>query len=166
MERGDEVAMKPMIQVLTKLVDVHKSLLENARQKTEVVKEGSVEQLQMILVKERKYIQVLEQAEAERKKEVENLQQGLPLNNATITEILDHIPNNEEKKELENQTVALREMITSVKKQEQLNQALIQQSMQFVQLSLDMMNPSIKNMNYGNKQETSTEKRSVFDSKA
>lgn len=163
-----KVTIKPMIQVLTKLVNVHKSLLENARQKTEVVKEGSVEQLQMILVKERKYIQVLEQAEAERKKEVENwfLQQGLPLNNATITEILDHIPNNEEKKELENQTVALTEMITSLKQQEQLNQALIQQSMQFVQLSLDMMNPSIKNMNYGNKQETSTEKRSVFDSKA
>jgi len=161
-----KVTIKPMIQVLTKLVNVHKSLLENARQKTEVVKEGSVEQLQMILVKERKYIQVLEQAEAERKKEVENLQQGLPLNNATITEILDHIPNNEEKKELENQTLALTEMITSLKQQEQLNQALIQQSMQFVQLSLDMMNPSIKNMNYGNKQETSTEKRSVFDSKA
>src|SRR5699024_1002454 len=137
----------------------------NARQKTEVVKEGSVEQLQMILVKERKYIQVLEQAEAERKKEVENLQQGLPLNNATITEILDHIPNNEEKKELENQTVALTEMITSIKHQEQLNQALIQQSMQIVQLPLDMMNPSIKNMNYGNKQETSTDKRSVLDSK-
>src|SRR5699024_11777706 len=120
MERAMKVTIKPMIQVLTRLVNVHKSLLENARQKTEVVKEGSVEQLQMILVKERKYIQVLEQAEAERKKEVENLQQGLPLNNATITEILDHITNNEEKKELENQTVALREMITSVKKQEQL----------------------------------------------
>src|SRR5699024_10932319 len=127
---------------------------------------GSVEQLQMILVKERKYIQVLEQAEAERKKEVENLQQGLPLNNATITEILDHIPNNEEKKELENQTVALTEMITSLKQQEQLNQGLIKQSMQFVQISLDMMNPTIKNMNYWNKQQTSTEKRSVFDSKA
>jgi len=161
-----KVTIKPMIQVLTKLVDVHKSLLENARQKTEVVKEGSVEQLQMILVKERKYIQVLEQAEAEREKEVENLQQGHPLNNTTITEILNHIPNNEDKKELENQTVALTEMITSLKQQEQLNQALIQQSLQFVQLSLDTMNPSIKNMNYGNKQETSTAKRSVFDSKA
>jgi len=162
------MTIKPMIQVLSKLVDVHKSLLENARQKTEVVKEGSVEQLQMILIKERKYIQVLEQAEAERKKEVENwfLQQGLPLNKTTITEILDLIPNNEEKKELENQAVALTEAITSLKQQEQLNQALIQQSMQFVQLSLDMMNPSIKNMNYGNKQETSTAKRSVFDTKA
>src|SRR5699024_315139 len=115
MERAMKVTIKPMIQVLTKLVDVHKSLLENARQKTEDVKEGSAEQLQMILVKERKYSQVLEQAEAERKKEVENLQQGLPLNNATITEILDHIPNNEEKKELENQTLALTEMITSLK---------------------------------------------------
>src|SRR5699024_8449555 len=134
MERAMKVTIKPMIQVLTKLVDVHKSLLENARQKTEVVKEGSAEQLQMILVKERKYIQVLEQAEAERKKEVENLQQGLPLNNATITEILDHIPNNEEKKEIENQTLELTEMITSLKQQEQLNRAVHQKSMQFVQL--------------------------------
>lgn len=162
------MTVKPIIQVLEKLVNVHESLLGNAQHKTEVVKEGSVDKLQMVLVKERKYIQVLVQAEVERKKLVDDwfLQKDLPLNNATITGMLEILTNVDEKKELENKTIALTEAITSLKQQEQLNQALIQQSMQFVQLSLDMMNPSIKNMNYGNNKEAAPMKRSVFDSKA
>ena len=63
-------------------------------------------------------------------------------------------------------TIELTKAITQLKQQEQLNQALIQQSMQFVQLSLDILNPTIQTMNYGKNREDAGSKRSVFDSKA
>lgn len=67
---------------------------------------------------------------------------------------------------LEKTAVALTNVITRLKEQKQLNQALIQQSMQFVELSLDMLSPSIRNMNYGEKKSSGPKGRSVFDSKA
>ncbi|WP_099159875.1 flagellar protein FlgN [Virgibacillus ndiopensis] len=162
------MSVQNIIQSLEKLVTLHESLLVVSKQKTEVIKEGSVEKLQPLLIKERKHVQVLEQAEVKRQQEVDKwfTHQKISKENATITGILEVILDVDERNELEKKTITLTKVITSLKQQEQLNQALIQQSMQFIQLSLDMMNPSIKNMNYGNKEGTDTEKRSVFDSKA
>ena len=80
--------------------------------------------------------------------------------------MLDRLSNENEKLSLEKVTAKLTECIVKIKQQEQLNEALLKQSMQFVQLSLDMLNPSIKNMNYNQKQSQVMAERSVFDSKA
>ena len=71
-----------------------------------------------------------------------------------------------DKKQLEASAVKLTEALIALKQQEQLNIALIQQSMQFVQLSLDLLSPSLTNMNYGKEQKDQPINRSVFDSKA
>ncbi|WP_188454139.1 flagellar protein FlgN [Virgibacillus oceani] len=162
------MSVQPIIQSLEKLVTLHESLLNVSQQKTQVMKEGSVEKLQPLLIKERKHVQALEQAEAKRQQDVDKwfAEQQISNEHATITAMLEVLANENERDELEKITVSLTEVITKLKGQEQLNQALINQSMQFVQLSLDMLNPSIKNMNYGKKEDTDTIKRSVFDSKA
>src|SRR5699024_2560937 len=120
------------------------------------------------LIKERKVMQSIERTEEKRMEEVNKwfTDQGLPLENATITEMLNKLSNENEKKSLEKVTVNLTELIVKIKQQEQLNEALLKQSMQFVQLSLDMLHPSIENMNYNQKQSQVTTERSVFDSKA
>jgi len=153
---------------LQELTAIHEGLLEISKRKTDIIKEGSTEKIQAILVEERKYIKILEQAEQKRQKEVEKwyTDQQLPLEEITITNMLDILTDQQEQKELEKMTIQLTEAITALKQQEQLNQALLQQSMQFVQLSLDMLNPTIQNMNYGKTQNTEGAKRSVFDSKA
>lgn len=158
-------AINESLQVLTK---IHEELLKVSKQKTDIIKEGSTEKIQAILVEERKYIKVLEQAEQNREEKVEKwyIDKQLPLENMTITNMLEILTDKQEQQELEHMTVQLTKTITKLKQQEQLNQALIQQSMQFVQLSLDMLNPTIQNMNYGKSQETGESKRSVFDSKA
>ncbi|MFD1038885.1 flagellar protein FlgN [Virgibacillus byunsanensis] len=157
-----------IIKSLHKLVDMHKTLIDISGQKTEIIKEGSVDKLQTLLIKERKHVKAIEQIEKLRQTEVKEwfTQQGSKEDPPTITRMLAIISDDEQQKELEAMTVSLTEAITQLKQQEELNQALIQQSMQFVQLSLDMINPSIKSMNYGNKKETESIKRSVFDSKA
>ncbi len=162
------LSIQPIIQSLEKLIGLHESLLEISKQKTAVVKEGAVENLQSLLLKERKHVQALEQAENKRQKAVQVWvsEYSPDLEQATITGILEVIDDQQSKKELENVTITLTETITELKQQEQLNQSLIQQSMQFVELSLNMMKPSIRNMNYGGKKPSDSIERSVFDSKA
>jgi len=162
------LSIQPIVNLLEKLIQEHEELLKLSKQKTDEIKEGQTDKLQATLIKERKVIQSIERTEEKRMEEVNKwfTDQGLPLENATITEMLNKLSNENEKKSLEKVTVNLTELIVKIKQQEQLNEALLKQSMQFVQLSLDMLHPSIENMNYNQKQSQVTTERSVFDSKA
>lgn len=147
---------------------LHDSLLSISEQKTIAIKKGDMEKLQPLLVKERKHVQALEQVETARLKDVEEWfkTNNLQPDDQTITAMIEHLEDSDQQRALANVTTVLTNSVTNLKRQEQLNQALIQQSLQFVELSLDMMNPSINKLNYGNKKETETTNRSVFDSKA
>lgn len=85
----------------------------------------------------------------------------------TITTLLKLIHNETDQKQLEEKLTKLTKTIVNLKHQEQLNNQLIQQSLQFIQMSLGMINPTIQNMNYGKGQsDKETRNRSMFDSKA
>lgn len=162
------MSIKTINESLHALTVIHEELLKVSERKTDVIKEGSTDKLQAVLAEERKYIKILEQAEQKRQKAVEEwyTDKRLPRENMTITNMLEILTDEQEQQELEHMTIKLTKAITQLKQQEQLNQSLIQQSMQFVQLSLDMLNPTIQSMNYGKTQESGGSKRSVFDSKA
>lgn len=163
------MSMKSIIEKLDKLTGIHQQLIQLSKGKTDLIKEGHVEKLQGHLVKERKLVQQLEKAENERKKVVDEwfLENGHSLHEATVTNMLEKIQVESEKEALEEHAVQLAEAIVQLKQQEQLNMELIQQSMQFVQLSIDLLSPSLKNINYGNKPDQNpAANRSVFDSKA
>lgn len=163
------MSVETIIQSMERLLNIHEDLVSISQQKTGIVKEGSIEKLQSLLVKERKTVRVIEQAEAKRKAEVDEwfTERKLPLDDATITGMLEILDDPVQSEKLEQATVALTEVITRLIQQEQLNHQLINQSMKFVQLSLDTMNPSIRNMNYGNNNKVSSGgNRSAFDSKA
>ncbi|MFC4023857.1 flagellar protein FlgN [Oceanobacillus longus] len=155
-------------QSLEQLVKIHEDLLAVSNEKTRTVKEGSIDHLQSLLVRERKLIRLLEQAESKRKISVEALCKAndMAVEDATITNILQQVKNEAEQVKMENAAIKLTAVITKLKQQEQLNQVLISQSMQFVQISLELMSPTLKSMNYGVKSEADTSSRSVFDSKA
>ncbi|MFZ3576903.1 flagellar protein FlgN [Virgibacillus sp. DJP39] len=163
------MSLQSIINTLEKLVMIHDSLLSISEQKTKAIKEGNTDSLQPLIVKESKHIQALEQVEAIRQKEVKNWFEtnNLQTEDHTITRMLEKTVDNEKQKAVAEVITRLTKVVTDLKQQEQLNKSLIQQSLQFVELSIDMMNPSISNLNYGNKKETeSSLKRSVFDSKA
>lgn len=162
------MSVQLIIEKLDELTGIHQQLIVLSKEKTVTVKEGNVEKLQAILVKERKIVRQLEQAEENRQKEVESWFSaiGNTKEEATITNLLSQLVEEEEKRLLEASAVRLTEAVVTLKQQEQLNIALIQQSMQFVQLSLDLLSPSLTNMNYGKEQKHPPINRSVFDSKA
>ena len=162
------MSINDLITSLEDLVELHEELVTLSKEKTEIVKEGSIDKLQALLVSEIKLVRKVEKKENIRKKLVDGWyeQHKLPLEEATITDMLERLKVEEEKQSLEHVTIALTKAMTNLKAQEKLNLALINQSMQFVQVSLDLLSPSLKNMNYGNKSSAEAPARSVFDSKA
>jgi flagellar biosynthesis/type III secretory pathway chaperone len=162
------MTVQRVIRSLEKLIQVKSQLLNISQSKTEIVTAGSVDNLQTLLVKERKYIRLLERAESDRATATMDwmMENESPQGNITISEILTMVNDEKAKQKLEQTAIQLTNIITQLKLQEQLNHALINQSMQFVHMSLDVMNPSINQVNYGNKREMQVVERSLFDSKA
>lgn len=159
--------MSVLKETLNELIDVHRKLLQVSVEKTNAVKAGKIEALQKLLVQEQKLIRLSEQAERKRQESVDAwaLQAGVTLENTTVSNMMLHLTEPEQR-ELETTAITLTELVTKLKQQEQLNQVLISQSLQFVQLSLDLLSPTLKNMNYGSGTSAGTADHSVFDSRA
>ncbi|WP_246001154.1 flagellar protein FlgN [Oceanobacillus piezotolerans] len=161
--------MTPVIELMNNLVQVHEELLNISKEKSDRIKEGDMDKMQAILVKERKQIRLLEQTEKKRQELVDAwfLSHFPSSEEATITKMLEAMEQEQDKEILAGVTAKLTERITELKQQEELNRVLLSQSMQFVQLSLDLMRPSISNINYGSKNKENEEpNRSLFDSQA
>lgn len=162
--------MNELRQALTELVGLHRELLSISVEKMEGIKVGNIDSLQPLLTRERKLVRKIEQVEEIRIQLVNDWIKAEEITDAepTITFILEQMTNETERQELEEVTIDLTKVITELKAQEKLNIALINQSMQFVQMSLDLMSPSLKNMNYSNMDKPDVEQpnRSIFDSKA
>lgn len=165
------MSVKPIIALMNKLGSLHQSLLTLSKEKTEHLKEGNMADLQSLLVTERKHIQAINQVESEREKLAHQWFQarGLQDQQPTVSAMLAEVAVDKEKDQLQAAFEQLIYVLAELKQQEQLNQQLTQQSLQFVELSMDMLQPSMKNMNYGKPNAKGTDtgsKRSLFDSKA
>lgn len=162
------MSIQQIIGIIKDLGKDHENMLDLSKQKTEYVKKGDMKKLQSLLLEERNRLRLVEQKEKKRIEAVEAWfhNHRLETDERTVTNILERLENKQNKKELEQASIQLAETIVKLKQQEKLNHDLIEQSMQFVQLSMNLLQPSIENMNYGNKENAGSVKRSVFDSKA
>lgn len=149
---------------------MHEQLLTLSKDKTEAIKDSDNEKLVSHLTKERQVLQKIEQLERVREQLVDQhfTQLNIKTEDKTITELLKTIQDKNDKQILEESVAKLIQIIVSIRENEQLNSELLQQSMQFVQLSLEMIQPQAQSISYGNQAERkdSGQKRSVFDSKA
>lgn len=166
--------LQNLIETMTKLIVEHEKLLASTSDKTVVIKASNMDELPKLLMLERKQIQSITKIENKREELVDKYfyEQQLPSQNKTVGILLNSMNDLSIKRTLEEQANRLMEVIIEIKQVEELNHALIEQSMVFVELSLDMLQPSIKNMNYheinartGAKGNVAS-RTSMFDSKA
>ncbi|MCA1021255.1 flagellar protein FlgN [Halobacillus litoralis] len=155
-----------MTTLMNKLTQLHKSLLTVSQAKTEALKYNGIEEMQKLLQQERKHVQAVKQIEKQRAEAAAEWfeEQGYTAQEQTVSAMLELL-SGEEKEELQRAYEALIFVLSDLKQQEALNAELIQQSMQFIHLSLNTLEPSIQSMNYGNQRQEAP-KRSLFDSKA
>ncbi|MBU8905986.1 flagellar protein FlgN [Desertibacillus haloalkaliphilus] len=161
---------KAIIDVIAKLVKAHQSLNELAKQKTEVLKKGDMPALDKISQQEMAHVQQLQKLEQDRLDFVDRYvkQKGLMTEGVTMDILLEHVPVNERVilKKLQDVLVA---EVDTLKQQNELNQQLIEDSLRFVNLSLDLVMPEPDEVNYQRPTTSEPEPqygRSLFDSKA
>lgn len=163
------ISVQKIINSIEQLTVIHEKLLEVSLQKTDCIKSSDTEKLVKLLTLEKQYMQELEQKEKEREHLVSAFfnENDLMTDEYTVSELLRVVENETEKEVLEKTVTSLIEVIVRLKESENLNRSLLEQSMQFVHLSLDMLQPTTKNINYkvDNSQRLTDSNRSVFDSK-
>ena len=164
------MSVQQIIGELEKLLDLHKSLLSLSKEKTERIKNNEIDSFNELLMTERKHIQAIEQLEKKRIQLTEEwFNKHAEDRERTISELIEAISDEAEKKSLEALYDNLIIVLAELKQQEKLNRDLAQQSLQFIELSLDMFQPvHNKNLNYNqpNQQKKPNRNTSVFDSKA
>ncbi|GMB09136.1 flagellar protein FlgN [Thermolongibacillus altinsuensis] len=160
------MSAKKLIKLLEKHVKLHKGLLELAKKKTEALKKGDMEALSEMMKEEQTYIAAINQVERERIRVVEAMV-GKE-DERTLTACIS-LAEGTERATLEKLRDDLTAVISELKNVNQLNQQLTQQSLEFVNVMLDMLMPQPQNVNYAapNRVPNSYEVgRSLFDSKA
>lgn len=163
------MTVQHILTSIEKLIKVHVDLYAVAVEKTEAIKTSDIQKMNALLVKEQMYVKMLEQLEQERgKKVVAFLQTKGVTGPGTLTECIEYAPLEDQNKFIEIGEQLASELLV-LKNQNELNQQLLQQSIQFVNLNLSMFQADPDSYTYDKpKQATegSVTSKSVFDSKA
>jgi flagellar biosynthesis/type III secretory pathway chaperone len=142
------------------MLTLHTYLYEVTVRKEKVVKANKVDELQEITREEKQYTRAIVQLEKQRA----TLSDG-----KTVTDLIEMCSPGE-KVELIALKDKLAETIANIQKQNELNQLLLEQSLQFVTMTINTLNPQPNALNYekpvNTKKSVSAPARSLFDSKA
>lgn len=143
--------------------------MQLANEKTTLIKEGQIDALTQLLMQERKQIQMISQLEEEREQSIKDVfaELAMQTEEQTVSVLLNVLNDEQEKQDLTQAVTALMDNIIDLKQVEQLNAELIQQSMEFVQMSLDMLQPTVENVNYADIRSVKPKRNiPIFDSRA
>jgi flagellar biosynthesis/type III secretory pathway chaperone len=140
------MSVETLISIMNKLLRLHKSLYELSVKKTDIVKKGDMEGLNLLLKDEQTHMAAIAKLEQERSVEVKRI---LPsFENPTLQDIADQAVL-ADKDLLLSLKEELIEVINEIKARNELNQQLIHQSLQFINFSKSIIMPQEKEFNYG-----------------
>ena len=168
------MSVENIISTLEKLEKMHKSLLELANKKTDFIKANDMKQMDELLKTEQAHVAAIETLEQQRQAMVTDYLQakGIAFTDIpTVAQVID-ATDGPEKQALQEVRERLVALLTDLKKRNDLNQKLVFQSLQFVNLTLDMLQPQrqqASTFNYSGAEvrgETTVAKKSYYDSQA
>ena len=166
------MSTEAICSTLTKLERMHKSLLELAIKKTEIITVGNIEALDQMLKDEQAHVAAIDKLEQQRQKQVTDYLEAKGLastDKATVADVIEAAEQQTEKDTLSAVRNRLLQIINDLKNQNELNQKLVFQSLQFVNLTLDALQPRPEQINYSGNEVRGTNtiaKKSYFDSQA
>ncbi|GGH76700.1 flagellar biosynthesis/type III secretory pathway chaperone [Pullulanibacillus pueri] len=156
-----------MIDVLQEMVKIHQAFNRLALVKTEALKTGDIKTLGQTIHQEEPLTQRLSQLETERQKLItENYGDGQEA--VQLSEVIATVPD-ELKPVLQGLQEELAREVLSLKQRNELNQQLIKQSLDWVQLNINLLDPGARSTTYSRPNATAPQPnrvRSSFDSKA
>ncbi|MGG0284956.1 flagellar protein FlgN [Peribacillus butanolivorans] len=162
------MSARNIIESLEKLIKFHKSFNQLALRKTTILKASDTEAITALLIEEQKHIKTISQTDKEREAAVEGFftGKGAVRQTASIDTVME-LTEPIETAALKRLKKELNDEVAKLKERNILNQQLIYQSLQFINVSLDMLRPQNQDMNYGKSVKKPTKSGiGIFDSKA
>lgn len=150
--------MDKIIQNLTNLVRMHKSLLDLATKKTDIIVESNMEELDALIKKEQAHVAAIEQLERQRQQLVTDYLAAKGSASSltpTVAELIEaaDAPN---KAKIQTIREELLTIIDALRAKNELNQKMVYQSLQMVNMTLELMRPrpaaQADTMNYSSKE--------------
>ncbi|MDF2946832.1 MAG: flgN family protein [Bacillales bacterium] len=166
------MSAKILLDKLRKLLDINQELLKLGQEKTEALKANNLQLLEEVIKNEQRCIAMMRFADEERTCAALAIFKGmeLPTNEPTINDCLAVITDTKLKEELYSLQNELLIVTSNLQNINDLNQQLLKQSLQFVNIMLDSLNPQRNITNYESKgnivKDKNAPKNSMFDSKA
>ena len=156
--------VQPLIDILEKQLHLHKSLYQLSLEKTEVLKKGDIDALNLIIKNEKTHINAIQVIEKERK---EWMSKWFPeREEMTLADCLPHFDQSDREKITSIQQELIVEL-DQLKAVNGLNRELLEQSLQFASLNLELLLPKeLSNYTKENDEEDPLPHYSLFDSKA
>lgn len=164
------MSIEKLIAALQLILRLHKSLFQLAQQKTEVIKRNDIDGLNTLLKEELKHIQAVKKVEKDllAAAGVFLNQEGQANEQPSLSACI-RIAQGDDKNQLARMKTDLESEINRLKQQNELNQQLLKQSLQFVNMSLDLLSPKLDSFNYDRPNQNNDfeqANRSIFNSKA
>ncbi|WP_404356196.1 flagellar protein FlgN [Cytobacillus firmus] len=132
------MSAEALTATMEKLHKLHKSLYELAVKKTDMIKTGDMDALNQMLKDEQAHIAAIGKMEQERQRVSQDLVPDLP--SPSLGDCLSML-SEEDKHPLNGLKDQLSMLIQELKERNQLNQQLIYQSLQFVNMSMSLVQP-------------------------
>lgn len=157
---------------LEQLLSLHTDLYEKSKIKTDVIKSGNIDALRSITSDERKWARTINDIQKELMSHTESFLEIFSISKETpsLRDCLTYMDEQEKESAKALQT-KLVDQVKLIKRQNDLNQQLLEQSLAFVNMSLDLLTPDPETDSYNyerpNRQQSYEQLgRSLFDSNA
>jgi len=131
-----------LIHTMNQMIQIHQTLLELSQQKTSILVANQVDKLNQIVNKERNIIKEIKELDNRRIDEINEflLEKGYKPNpKITIEDFSKLVFKADEKHSIKEAQEKLLRIIGKLKEHSQLNQSLIEQSLAFIEYSLDIV---------------------------
>ena len=163
---------KKLLETLGKLVKLHEGLLTVTEDKGEALIENNADRLQQLVQKEQTYVAAIHTVEQQRLEQASSLLQNVgkqPEEEApTISECMEVLADAQLIQQFEQRKDELIMIVAALTQQNKLNRELAFQSLQFVNMTMEMIMPKKNTMNYSNNKSAANltrPNRSMFDSR-
>jgi flagellar biosynthesis/type III secretory pathway chaperone len=148
-----------LMQTMNQLIQIHITLMELSEQKTKIIVLNKVDQLNQIVNKETSLMKRITELDHQRFNDISDflIEKGYKPNaNITVGDIVKLVVKADEKKHLIDSQRQLLSIIDKLRELNHLNEKLIEQSLKFIDYSLDLLlspadddaiyhNPSLNN---------------------
>ncbi|MCR8984021.1 flagellar protein FlgN [Brevibacillus laterosporus] len=161
-----------LFAVLDNLTELHQALYTLALEKREVLVKNDMQQLTDLIKKEQQLLKAVQRTELLRKDMTNTIfnEKGVTVTDGTLQDVIRLCTDVEMKNQLTQRREELLRVIGKLKEENEQNQQLLQYSLDFVNMSLDLFTDRPEEdfiyKNPGNQQIHSSMNRSIFNHKA